>query len=56
MLQEVCHWGWALGFRKLMLGPVVLLLYPTPTPTPQTPSICCMQIQMQNSQLLFSHV
>lgn len=23
-LEEVCHWGWALGFQKLKLDPVSL--------------------------------
>lgn len=24
LLDDVCHWGWALGFQKLKLGPVAL--------------------------------
>jgi hypothetical protein len=25
LLEEVCHWSWALAFQKLMPGPVSIL-------------------------------
>ena len=28
LLEEVCHWGWALRFQKSMPGPVSLCMVP----------------------------
>ena len=48
LLEEVCHWGWALGFQKPTAGPVLLSQLPAhpyvelsvTSPVPCLPSCC----------------